>query len=241
MLGAVAKVYHRVRFALWVAGVRLRLARFGMRLDVSAPHGARARTWPSLDMLGTERGGTLTLRLGRDVKLGHDLVISIETGTDNTIDLGDHMTIEAWCRLEMRGGKIVWGANGQIRDQALLKTSSIIEAGDTALLGRGVIIHAAAGVFLADRTGVGERTSLIDSDHDIHGTDEWFMDRPSRMGPIKIGVNTLVLTNVLVLRSTTLGRNSVVAAGAILMGGEFPDGHLIAGVPATAKRPLAPV
>jgi acetyltransferase-like isoleucine patch superfamily enzyme len=42
-----------------------------------------------------------------------------------------------------------------------------------------------------------------------------------------------------VLRGTTILRNAVVAAGAVVTGGEHPSGWLIGGTPARALKPLS--
>jgi acetyltransferase-like isoleucine patch superfamily enzyme len=64
------------------------------------------------------------------------------------------------------------------------------------------------------------------------------MEQPVRTEPVAIGDNVFLATNTVVLRGTSVGANSVAAAGAVLTGGSFPAGHVIAGAPAKAVKRL---
>ena len=53
-----------------------------------------------------------------------------------------------------------------------------------------------------------------------------------------LGMAQALATNVVVLRGTTIGRNAVAAAGAVLTGGGYPAGWLVGGIPARPLKPL---
>lgn len=56
-----------------------------------------------------------------------------------------------------------------------------------------------------------------------------------------IGDNTLIGMGAIVLDGAEIGKNCIVGAGALVTGGKkFPDGSLIIGAPASAKRELSP-
>jgi len=56
-----------------------------------------------------------------------------------------------------------------------------------------------------------------------------------------IGDGSLVGMGAIVLNGARIGRNCLIGAGALVTEGkEFPDGSLIVGSPAVAKRPLSP-
>jgi len=74
-----------LRFRLWALALRARLRRAGGRLVLEAPGGTpRFHALPHVEVerLGGA-GGTLTLILGRDCKLGRDLVLEVWAGADN--------------------------------------------------------------------------------------------------------------------------------------------------------------
>ncbi|WP_205698146.1 acyltransferase [Conexibacter sp. SYSU D00693] len=238
MLGNVATAVRALRFALWCAALKARLGRHGVRVRVDADGTPRFWTLPAIEPVVQGRGGSLAIRLGRDVKLGRSLVLEVYTGRDNVLDVGDRSTFEAWCRVQLWGGEIVLEHDVHVRDICLLKTKSRLHVGHTSVISRGVHLHATGGIDIGHDCGIGERTSMIDSDHLADGSDTPFLDRPLKIGPIVVGPNTVISANCVLLRGTRVGKNTVVAANAVLNGGEFPDGWLVAGVPASAKRAL---
>ena len=59
----------------------------------------------------------------------------------------------------------------------------------------------------------------------------------TKEGAVRIGSGSWLGANVVILPGTQLGRNCVVAAGAVVRGA-FPDHTVVAGVPAKAVRVL---
>ena len=57
--------------------------------------------------------------------------------------------------------------------------------------------------------------------------------------PVRIGSGSWLGTGVVILPGTTLGKNVVVGAGAVVRG-RFPDHCVIAGVPAQIVRRYVP-
>ncbi len=56
-----------------------------------------------------------------------------------------------------------------------------------------------------------------------------------------VGDNSLIGMGATILNGAKIGKNCLVGAGALVTEGkEFPDGWLIVGAPAVAKRPLSP-
>jgi acetyltransferase-like isoleucine patch superfamily enzyme len=56
--------------------------------------------------------------------------------------------------------------------------------------------------------------------------------------PIVIGDNVWIGTRVLILKGARIGSNSVIAAGAVVVAGEYPPNSLIAGNPARVVKQL---
>jgi acetyltransferase-like isoleucine patch superfamily enzyme len=216
---------------------RARLKRLGASL-VCELAGAPPRVRGPLRVEIDGHPGTLTLRLGRDVKIGRDCVIDLAPGRDGLIEIGDRVTLQNRVRLQPWGGAIRLHDDVQVRDNDELKSSGELVLRERAILGRNVTLHCEERIVLGRKVGLAERVTVIDSDHGFDGSDTFFMEQAVRTSPVLIGDNTFLATNVVVLRGTTVGENSVAAAGAVLTGGEFPPGHVIAGAPARAIRPL---
>jgi acetyltransferase-like isoleucine patch superfamily enzyme len=238
LLGAV----RRARFALWALALRGRLRLHGIRLVLDAPHGARWRTPPALEIdPRAGRGGTLTLRLGREVQLGRDTVLDVRSGRDSEVVLGDGVLLQAGTRFALYGGAVRIGEHSFVRDHVQLKvTGGELLLGPRVQLGREVNLDAVEGIRLDEHVGLAERTSIVDSDHGHDGSDAFFMDQPLKVGAVHIEPNVFVAANCVILRGTRIGPNAVVGAGALLRGGEaYEGGWLHAGIPARPVRRLA--
>jgi acetyltransferase-like isoleucine patch superfamily enzyme len=227
----------RLRFALWVLLTRARLRRLGARLHCELT-GAPPRCLTPLRVEIDGYPGDVHLRIGDGVKIGRDCVIDLAAGRDGVIEIGDRVTLQNRVRLQPWGGAIRLGDDVQVRDNDELKSSGELVLRERTILGRNDTLHCDERIVLGAKVGLAERVTVIDSDHGFDGSDTFFMEQPVRSAPVVIGDNVFLATNVVVLRGTTIGPNSVAAAGAVLNGGDFPGGHVIAGVPAKAIKPL---
>ena len=215
----------------------MRLRRLGGRLVVQAAQTPRVR-----GALRLETGpdpGTLTLRLGREVRIGRDCVLDLADGVDGTVELGDGAQLQSRVRLQPWGGAIRLGPRAQLRDACELKSKGELRVGEHAICGRNVTLHCHESLTLGERVGLAERVTIADSDHCADGSDTWFMDQPVIADPVVLELNVFCGTNVVVLRGTRILRNAVVAAGAVVAGGEHPSGWLIGGTPARPIKPLS--
>jgi acetyltransferase-like isoleucine patch superfamily enzyme len=224
------------RFHVWAFTVRARLRRLGgdLVLDVAAP--PRLLGLPHVDLDG--HPGTLTLRIGTGVKLGRDLVIDLAAGVDGEIVLGDDVTLQDGVRLQPWGGRIRIDAGAQVRDRCELKSTGDLRLGARCVLSRTATLHCHERIDIGERCAIAERTTIIDSDHGFDGSNTFVLEQPVRSAPITIGENVFVGTNAVILRGSTVGDRAVIAAGAVLNGGDFPAAHIVAGVPARTLRPL---
>ena len=230
----------RLRLAWWTFALRLRLRRHGVRLQVAIAPNLRVAGRPHLDveLVGGRTGGTLTLDVGRDVRVGRDLVLDVQPGADHVVEIGSGTVFQDQVRLQLRGGAIRVGEHGSVRDGCQLKSSGDLSVGRRVILSRGSAIHCVARVTLGDLVGLAERVTVVDSDHGADGTGAWFMERPLLVDPVVIEANVFVGANAVVMRGSVLGANSVVAAGSVVSAGEYPAGFLVGGVPARPMRQL---
>ena len=231
-----AAARRRARLRAWVARTEREVRRAGGTLRLEAPHPVFFDGAPHVRAVPDGgAGGTWTLRLGRNVSLGRELSIDLDAGADNLLEIGDGTGFGFGGRLQLRGGASRSRPSTQGRDGVVLKSAGALEIGEWAVLSHGTMVHCTEAVTVGERVGIGERVSLIDSDHGADGSDVFYLDQPLRTAPVTLGRNVLVSANAVILRGSTVGPNAVVAAGAVLTGGRYPAGWIIAGVPA---RPL---
>lgn len=241
MLGSLAAAVRRARLALWAGRARARLRRRGVRATFSVGRGVRFHALPLVELdatAPTARGGTLTVRIGENVRLGRALTLDVRAGADNELVLGAGTIVQSWCRLQLHGGGLILGEHVHVRDNVQCKTKSRLTVGDRVVLSRDVIVHATAGVSIGPDCGIGERTSLIDSDHRLDGSGAPYLEAPLRAEPIELGAGVAVGANCVLLRGARLGDGCALAAGSVLHRGDVPAGHLAAGAPATVVRDL---
>ena len=240
MAGPILQAARRARLALWLGVIRVRLRRHGVRLELALGHNVRFAGRPrlDLDMDGARPGGTLHLSIGADTRIGRDLVLDVRPGSDHVLELADGCLLQDHVRLQLRGGAIRLAECASLRDFCELKSAGELTLGVHAICGRNVTLHCAERIAIGARAGLGERSTVTDSDHIADGSDTWFMAQPIRIATVDIGANAWVGTNAVLLRGVTLGANAVVAAGAVVNGTDVPAGHMAAGVPARVVRDL---
>lgn len=232
----------RATFELWARRLDARLRRAGGRLVLEAPHGAHFYELPHVEVHPYgDSAGTLTIRLGRHAHLGRGLILEVWARTENLLELGDQAAFRAGERLQLRGGAIRLGRDATIRDYGLLDVmrGGEIVLGDHVQFGSQVALHAVRLVQCADHVTVGERTSMFDSDHRHDGSAVPVVDQPVAVTPVRIGANTFIGTNSLVLRGAWIGCNCIVAGASVVRAGEYPAGFLYAGAPMRAIRALS--
>jgi acetyltransferase-like isoleucine patch superfamily enzyme len=232
----VSAALRLLRFRWWAFVTSVRLRRLGGRLVLEAAGTPRMRG--PLRVETGARPGTLTLRLGRGVTVGRDCVIDLADDSDAIVELGDEALLQSRVRLQPWGGAIRVGASTQIRDGCELKSKGELRIGERVVCGRNATLHCHAAITLGDCVGLGPSVSITDSDHASDGSATWFLDQPIVAEPVVLERNVLCATNVVVLRGTRILRNAVVAAGAVVVGGEHPEGWLIGGIPARPIKPL---
>lgn len=97
----------------------------------------------------------------------------------------------------------------------------------------GTVIGCASRIVLGERVRCGANTLITDTD--------WHSDDP-RTGPdapVRIGDNVWLSVNVTVLKGVTIGENTLVGAGSVVVR-SLPANVVAAGVPARIVRELRP-
>lgn len=239
-MAPILQAWRRVRLSLWALRATLRLRRLGMRADIAIAPGVRFASLPLLEVDAyspASGGGTLEIVVERGARLGRDLTIDVRLGCDSTLTIGAETVIASWCRFQLHGGAIEIGASTHVRDLVQLKSKSRLVVGDRVVLSRDVIVHATAGVAIGDDCGIGERTSIIDSDHELDGSGGAYLQAPLRADPVQLGRGVAIGANCVILRGARMGDGSALAAGGVL-NTSVDDGQLAAGAPARPIKDL---
>ncbi len=241
VLSTAADAVRTMRFRAWVLATQARLARQHCRFVVETDGTPRFDDLPRIvtDAVGAG-GGSLTLRIGRDCRIGRELTLDIWTHADSVLEIGDRCQFQDRIRLQPWGGAIRFGRQVRVRDGAELKSKGELIVGDDSFIGRNTTVHCHERIELADHVNLAEGVNVMDSDHTHDGSDTYVASQKIVSAPVLVGSNVFVGTNALILRGSHVGRNVMIATGAVLTGGEYPERYLLAGVPAQPLRPLAP-
>jgi acetyltransferase-like isoleucine patch superfamily enzyme len=239
---AVRSGWRWLRFRAWALRLRFRLRRLGGRLDLELAGTPTFDSPPIIEAIPVgAAGGVLALRIGRGVHLGRGLILEVWTRSDSRLEIGDRVAFQRGIRLMIRGGSIEFAPGSDVRDGVLIKANGgRISLGERGTIGAYTLVHGAERVQLDDLVGIGERSTIVDSDHGFDGTDTFFRDASRLTGPIHIERNTFVAANSVVLHDVRIGRNSVVAANSVVTEGEYPPSSLIAGAPAEPIKTITP-
>jgi len=117
------------------------------------------------------------------------------------------------------------------------KADSKISIGkDCQICNRFTAISEGEGIEIGDNVLVGTAVTVMDSDfHDIEPSRR--LTGTPKTGKVAIADNVWIGDRVTILKGTSIGKNSVVAAGAVVSGA-FPENVVIGGVPAKVIREI---
>lgn len=124
--------------------------------------------------------------------------------------------------------------NGLIEIQPRYKKSQI-KIGNNVSTNNNLILCAANYIEIGDNSLIGEGVSIMD--HEAHGIAPDKRRELGEIGKVIIGQNVWIGNGVMILKNSSIGENSIVAAGAVVSG-EFPANVIIGGVPAKIIRAL---
>lgn len=166
------------------------------------------------------------LIIGRNVVLRHPA----------NIILGDNVTIDDNCLIDARGA----GNEGVIlEDQVIINRNCVIQAKAGPIrLGRRTSIGSNSVIISMDGVEVGEAVlfaggcCISAGSYHFDETSEPIMDQGCfTKGPIRVGSNSWLGTNVTILDGVTIGTGSVIGAGAIV-NKNIADYAIAVGIPA---------
>jgi acetyltransferase-like isoleucine patch superfamily enzyme len=115
----------------------------------------------------------------------------------------------------------------------------VVRLGDRCVIGRGSHIVAHNSIEIGDDVFTGPYVYITDQNHSYADLDmpvgrQWPVN-----SSVRIGAGTWLGTGAVILPGATIGRNVVVAAGAVVRGA-VPDYAVVGGVPAKVIREYVP-
>jgi acetyltransferase-like isoleucine patch superfamily enzyme len=141
-----------------------------------------------------------------------------------------------WGPLTIRNeGRLVIGDrflldSGGYRSQLAVGPAGTMSFGDDVFVNQGADVWAARSVLIGDRVLIGPHATIVDdSAHDVAP------GIPRRVEPVVIESDVWLGRRCLVLPGVTVGRFSVVGAGAVVSR-DVPPCSVVAGVPARVVR-----
>ncbi|MFG3405520.1 acyltransferase [Streptomyces sp. NPDC048142] len=120
-----------------------------------------------------------------------------------------------------------------------LGPDTVLTLGDGVVLGRGSHVIADTRVTIGSDTYCGPHVYITSTNHSYDDPHEPVGKQWPRMEPVEIGPGCWIGTGAVILPGARLGRNVVVAAGAVVRG-EVPDHTVVAGAPARVVRSWDP-
>jgi acetyltransferase-like isoleucine patch superfamily enzyme len=147
----------------------------------------------------------------------------------HALRFGNHVSLYAGCSFAL-------GANGSavVGDFTLLN-GALVMAEERIEIGSHCLISWNVGIADSDFHPLEPAQRLIDA----HALAPFYKDRPSRpkleTRPVKIADNVWIGMNAIILKGVTIGENSVVAAGAVVVK-SVPANTIVAGNPAVAVK-----
>lgn len=121
---------------------------------------------------------------------------------------------------------------GSIELQARYKNSKI-KIGNEIWTNNNIMLCAAKYIEIGDNTLIGQNVTIMD--HEAHGIEPDKRRQIGEIGQVIVGRNTWIGNNVMILKNSEIGDNSIVASGAVVSG-KFPANVIIGGVPAKIIR-----
>lgn len=119
-------------------------------------------------------------------------------------------------------------------DQTML-SSPVVTIGKKCIIGRGSHIIGHWSIELGDEIQTGPYVYITDQNHSYDEPDKPIGWQKPTEAAVRIGSGSWLGANVVILPGTELGRNTTVAAGAVVRG-TFPSHVVLGGVPAKVLR-----
>mgnify|MGYP001097142056 CR=1 FL=1 len=175
-------------------------------------------------------------------------VVAVERGVRirfaDQVRLGRGVYLDEGVYLHACPGGIEIGENSFVMHHAELHVYNFrhlpragIRIGRDSLIGEFCLIRGPGGVTIGDRTYLSPAVHIYSSNHGFENPDVCFVDQEITARGVRIEDECWIGATVVILDGVTIGKGSVVAAGAVVTE-DVPPHSLAAGVPARVIREL---
>ncbi len=129
------------------------------------------------------------------------------------------------------------GDNVYVGHRAMLKGyyKGRMVIGDDVWIGQNAFLHAAAGITIGDRVGIGPNVTIITSSHREEGRAVPILFSDLAFAPVTIEADSDLGVGAIILPGVTVGRGSQIGAGSVVTK-DVPPYAVAAGVPAKILR-----
>ena len=173
--------------------------------------------------------------VGRNVVFGANVTLR----HPHKILIGDNVVIDDQCCLDAKGtdNQGITIGNGVFvgRNTILSCKNGDIVIEDGANLGFNCEIFSASRVRVGRQILMAAYTYLVGGDHLYDRVDIPVLEQGRTARGIDVGDGTWLGTHVVVTDGSTIGRDAIIGAGAVVVG-EIPDYAIAAGIPARVMR-----
>jgi acetyltransferase-like isoleucine patch superfamily enzyme len=151
-------------------------------------------------------------------------------------ECGDACVFEAGA-LVFHPENIRLGRNVYVGHQAILKGyyKNEMRIGDETWIGQHCFFHAAGGITIGARVGVGPGVKILTSTHAEAGRETPILFSPIAFAPVIIEDDADIGVGAVILPGVRVGRGAQVGAGAVVTE-DVPAYAIVAGVPAKVLR-----
>jgi acetyltransferase-like isoleucine patch superfamily enzyme len=129
------------------------------------------------------------------------------------------------------------GRNVYVGHQTILKAyyKNALVVGDETWIGQQCFFHAAGGIRIGQRVGVGPGVKILTSAHGEAGRELPIFNAPVEFRPVVIEDDADIGVGAIVLPGVSIGRGAQVGAGSVVTH-DVPAYHVVAGNPARFLR-----
>ena len=161
----------------------------------------------------------------------------VRRGAGAQVQIGRRLSLGRGVRVYLLpGGELEIGEGARLHDGVVL----VIHQGARLSIGRGVYVGPGGEIHARERVEIGAgcllagQVTVIDHDH-VFDLVSPVREKEISASAVTIGEGCWLATRVVVARGATIGRHSVIGAGAVVTT-EIPEGSVAGGVPARVVR-----